>query len=463
MYTLRNYQKKMVDSIVSKVRQKPSSNVLCIGPCGCGKSIVIAQLTKEFHDKKILIITPRKKLLVQNAKYIPGCGICSGNYGFDTGENHQILLSTFQSLLARNNTEKFDIIIIDEVHLLSDDPETSRYAKFLEQHKNATIIGLTATATRGNTDLLDLKRKWIKAAEIEVMDLIRQGYLLPVRAISTGNDFSDNEIDQDELFSVTASALANALAAIKKNKRIRNLIFARSIEHAEFIYRKLIEAGKKNVYLVHSKQTTAHNDECFSQFDKIDKKTKWLINISIVTVGVDTNVDSIILLRHISSHSLFTQALGRGQRRNDGIGKIDCLLLDYGANIGTYKNIIPNYIPKFNTGSKTLKFKSCPDCETLNTTAAKNCYNCGLKFRFKTKLSDVATFGDVLPSAIKAGVIKESRCEAYKEIIKATYTLREGDECSQFIASESKLLTAGSRCVYEITKKGNFILSYERR
>lgn len=102
IFELRHYQELAVKKIIDSVLNHPQSNPLCVAPCGAGKSLIIATLVSRLIEHQILVITPRKKLLQQNAQYISDHGVCSAAFGDDTGHNHNVILGTYQTLINRD-------------------------------------------------------------------------------------------------------------------------------------------------------------------------------------------------------------------------------------------------------------------------------------------------------------------------------------------------------------------------
>ena len=70
---LRPYQQAAVDAVYEHLRSKETNPCVVI-PCGCGKSLVLAQIAKDSVEKwngRVLILAHVKELLEQNAD-LPG-------------------------------------------------------------------------------------------------------------------------------------------------------------------------------------------------------------------------------------------------------------------------------------------------------------------------------------------------------------------------------------------------------
>ena len=69
---LRPYQQAAVDAVYEHLRSKETNPCVVI-PCGCGKSLVLAQIAKDSVEKwngRVLILAHVKELLEQNADKI---------------------------------------------------------------------------------------------------------------------------------------------------------------------------------------------------------------------------------------------------------------------------------------------------------------------------------------------------------------------------------------------------------
>jgi superfamily II DNA or RNA helicase len=149
-YQKREYQQRAISAALKGLFNNSSKDLIVI-PTGGGKTLILTEIAEHAvnHDLKVLIITPRRELLDQISKSVGKIqsishGIMSGQIGYDTGEDHQAIVATSQTLIRRNNLVEPDLIIVDEAHLL---PPNSKTTEILHRFPKAKVIGLNAPTT----------------------------------------------------------------------------------------------------------------------------------------------------------------------------------------------------------------------------------------------------------------------------------------------------------------------------
>lgn len=119
---LRPYQQAAVDAVYEHLRSKETNPCVVI-PCGCGKSLVLAQIAKDAVEKwngRVLILAHVKELLEQNAdkirKLCPELKIgiySAGLRSRDTTE--QVIVAGIQSVYNKAcELDAFDLVVVDE-------------------------------------------------------------------------------------------------------------------------------------------------------------------------------------------------------------------------------------------------------------------------------------------------------------------------------------------------------------
>ncbi|MGI2228071.1 DEAD/DEAH box helicase family protein [Shewanella frigidimarina] len=428
---LRSYQKQAVHHALIDLDK--GANPLLVLPTGSGKSLIIAELCKVLN-KQILVITPRVKLLEQNSRLILGTGILSGNRGYDTGAHHSVICGTYQTLIRRD-FETPEIVIIDEAHLVPEDD--SEYTALLNRFTDAQFIGLTATPFRGHKRIYgDIKQRWRKSFEVNLISLIEKGYLVPPRAFKTSVEIDREHRSNEE---ITQEILPVAIEKLTQLQRQKTLVFCKSIEHAELVTDELLQLGE-TVLCIHSNMTQKEHDYIYQSFTQ-DNERCWLVNCNMLTTGVDLpSVDSIVILRKIQEGGLYIQIIGRGLR--NAINKDYCAVLDYGKNssrFGLLDN--PKFLRDFQRqgGSTSVKERHCPNCELLISNQAKQCCHCGFYFDLKPTI-EITSLGTPLLSVD----VRQSRIDSIetelvsKGCIKVVYKLLNGDKVYRFVAQNNK-------------------------
>jgi DNA repair protein RadD len=418
MIELRHYQAGCTPAIVKYLKANPGKHPLVALPTGAGKTYCIADLIKFVRSEwkiNVLVISHVKEILEQNYKslsvYIDEkIGIHSSGLG--KREVESVTVAGIQSIY-RNPARfsKFNLIIIDEAHLISPEDNTM-YKKFIAGIGKHICVGFTATPFRlgsgyiyGDGQLFNkLVYDWTTAERFQ--QLVDEGFLSPLSTKRTalemdtsgiklvGGDF--NEKDLAERFDrdgVTNEAIKEIIAAgVNRNKW---LIFAIDISHAEHIAEVLIRNGIKCAP-VHSTM----NESGFSREKVIEDfkngTYKAVVNVNILTTGFDDpGIDLIAMLRPTNSPVLHVQTLGRGSRISPD--KENCLVLDFAGNtarLGPINDVVVKKKGKGKEGGDPIT-KTCPKCNEILPPAVKIC-PCGYEFPFEHHLSPNAYDIDVM-------------------------------------------------------------------
>lgn len=108
--------------------------------------------------------------------------------------------------------------------------------------------------------------------------------------------------------------------------RLGVMIFAASVDHAKEIHQLL---PPENSAVILGSMNQRARDSVVNAFKA--KQIKYLVNVSVLTTGFDApHVDTIAMLRPTQSVGLYQQIVGRGLRLSEG--KDECLVLDYAGN-----------------------------------------------------------------------------------------------------------------------------------
>lgn len=407
MLTLRPYQREAVDSLYSYWREG-GGNGLIVVPTGGGKSAINATICQElqtqYPDLRIGCVTHVKELIAQNAQELismwnqADVGIYSaGLHRRDL--RSKILFMGIQSVY--NKVELlggFDLIIVDEAHLIPRDT-TTRYGKFFTAARKLVpdmrIIGLTATdyrldsgrLTNGDDRLFD-----DVVYDCGVRDLIRDGYLSPLISpvtlaqINTDKvHIRNGEFIERELADAAMDIVDEAVAEIAEKGADRKgwLLFAVNVAHAEQLMRAVRGHGISCEMVVAG---TPGRDSIIRAFKQ--KRIRCLVSVGVLTTGFNApHVDLIALLRSTLSTGLYVQMVGRGFRL--ALGKENCLVLDFGGNVrrhGPVDDVSPRGVggkrqrdeeDEGKAARDEVKAKECPQCDQLVGLGVMTCPHCG--------------------------------------------------------------------------------------
>jgi DNA repair protein RadD len=400
----RYYQKESVDKLFEYFNRTDASHPLIDLPTASGKSLVQAMIAEkilnEYPDCRLLFLTHRKELIQQNfQELIQNIGIVdAGIYsaGLHSRDTHnQILFAGIQSVYKRaKELGKFNLIIIDECHLVSN-KGFGMYRTFLndmfELAPYCKVVGLTATPFRLDSGLLTEGKNKIFDEIIyraPLKKLIDEGYICKLvgktgiikpdtsHVHKRGGEFIESEL---ELVCDDMAIIRKAVSEIKELTQDRKhiLVFCAGIKHAEHL------ADEMNIQgipcgVIHSKISRDNVIEDFK-----NGKTKALVNVDILTTGFNfKGIDCICLLRPTMSAGLYYQMIGRGFRIHPD--KENCLVLDYAGNILQHGPVDKIDIQTTGydgeTGVKTAAMKECPGCKEAVLAHVAVCPHCGYEW-----------------------------------------------------------------------------------
>ncbi|MEN6386022.1 MAG: DEAD/DEAH box helicase family protein [Phycisphaerales bacterium] len=420
MIELRPYQKQAINACYDYMR-KSTGNGCIVLPTGSGKSVVLAQICSDavsLWDGRVLVLTHVQELIEQNAgkiKHFLGdnfVGIYSA--GLKQKDMHQsVIAASIQSIYKKAfEFEPFDLIIIDEAHLIATSGE-GMYLSFLRDAKfvnpNIRIVGTTATPYRTGTGMICGPDNILNEIcfEVGIKELIRDGFLCPLRSKASktrvdtssvhirGGEFIANELED---LMDTDSRVKAACAEILEYTHDRNavLIFAAGVEHGKHIQRIFQENHNIECGFVSGDSPDGWRKKMIEDFRS--GKLKYLCNINVLTTGFDApNIDCIAMLRPTMSPGLYYQMTGRGFRLHEN--KNDCLVLDFGGNILRHGPVdclrVTDAAIK---GNGDAPAKECPGCCEIIHAAYSRCPACGYEFPppEKTKHETTATTEGIL-------------------------------------------------------------------
>ena len=304
---------------------------------GTGKTIVFSKVIESCtrQGERTLVLAHRGELLDQAAdKLEASTGLkCAREKAEDTslGSFYRVVVGSVQTLMREKRLKQFspsyfDKIIIDEAHHAISDS----YQKVLNHFDKAKVLGVTATADRGDKRNLGQYFESL-AFEYPLTKAIKEGYLSPIKAQTiplkldlTGvgqqaGDFKASDIGtaldpylhqiSDEMVKVCMNRKTVVfLPLIATSQKFKDILNSRGFKAAE------VNGNSKD------------RAEVLEDFDK--GKYNVLCNSMLLTEGWDCpSVDCVVVLRPTKIRSLYAQMVGRGTRLFPG--KEELLLLDF--------------------------------------------------------------------------------------------------------------------------------------
>lgn len=325
---LRPYQQTAFDSITSGWADHQRQ--LAVMATGGGKTILFSHLAAA-EPGRTLILAHRAELISQAvAKLHAATGIFASVEMGDSRAipGHGVVVGSVQSMRARlkkYDPQAFDLIIADEAHHVL----AAEWQSVLRHFPGARVLGVTATPARSDKKALGSYFQRL-ACEVTLLDLIRDGFLSPIRALKLPVEVDVGHLrtrrgdlaagDVGGALSPRLAAVADAVA--DEIWARKTLVFLPLCETSESFAAALRERG---IDARHVAGDSPDRAELLAWFATPGPKT--LCNAMLLTEGYDEpSVDCLVMLRATKSSALYAQMVGRGTRLSPG--KDYCLILD---------------------------------------------------------------------------------------------------------------------------------------
>ncbi len=315
----------------------------------------------------ILYLVPRIVLIEQNFRRLLAYCISEENIGVYYGERkeiREITISTYQSVI--NNLDlirKANMVIFDEVHLISDTAKTlSKVFDFVVEDNSKSLLGLTATLNERDyryntivTVLPPVKKYPIKDAvkdrrlarpiiiplQVKLTDEEQKIYdvcsakiknisnrfkkydaqsmslLLPKGGFVSGlaKAWFLNVQKRKLLLSYTENKLSKAVSLIKKHPHERIMVFSETLESINKLRDRLESEGIK-AKMIDSKVNSIKRQEILYQWGKDFNP---LLSVHTLEIGYDVpQVRIEIILASTSNMNQVIQRIGRVIRKYEG-------------------------------------------------------------------------------------------------------------------------------------------------
>jgi len=424
---LRNYQVAALDLMYAYFTHNTGNPVL-EAPTGAGKSVIqasfIRNVIEAWPDQRILCLTHVKELVKQNCSALRrmwpagDIGVNAASLG-SRDTTHSVIFASIQSVHRRaHELGRFDLIIVDECHLIPARTADGMYRKFIDDclryNQKIKVIGFSATPYRLSGGLLiDGEHRLFtdiipaKAAGMSIDDLLAAGYLAPLTTypVRTQLDTSSVPVRGGEYVAKDLAAAVDVGAVTRAacdeiialgSDRDAWLIFAASVEHAEHIC-EYLQSCLITCRVITGETDERERDDAIAAYLRRDVRA--LVNVNVLTTGFDApHTDLLAFLRPTMSTSLYVQMCGRGMRVHPA--KHDCLVLDFAGLIekhGPVNAVEPPRRGKKGDGQEA-PVKECAGCLMLIHASTRQCPYCGEVFEFNMapKISGKASTLDIM-------------------------------------------------------------------
>ena len=301
------------------------------------KTIVFCKLAEDAvrDGERVLILAHRGELLDQAADKLNkatglGCAVekaestCLDSW-------YRVVVGSVQSLmretrLTRFPADYFGKIIVDEAHHCISDS----YQRVLQHFSGAQVLGVTATADRG--DMRNLGEYFESLAyEYTLPKAIKEGYLckikaqtIPLKLDLTGVGMQAGDYKTSDLGTALDPYLYQIADEMVKYCMDRKTVVFLPLIKTSQKFRDILES--KGFRAAEVNGTSQDRAEVLGDFE--GGKYDVLCNSMLLTEGWDCPpVDCIVVLRPTKIRSLYSQMVGRGTRLFDD--KDHLLLLDF--------------------------------------------------------------------------------------------------------------------------------------
>lgn len=333
---LREYQ-EIARSAVQQEWESGKKRTLLVLPTGCGKTIVFSKIIEDRVrlGERVLVLAHRSELLEQASdKLMTATGLGTALEKAEStsiGSWFRVVVGSVQTMqrekrLSQFPSNYFDTIVVDEAHHAISDG----YQRVLQHFENSNVLGVTATADRG--DKRNLGEYFDSLAyEYSIVDAIKSGYLSKITAVTIPLELDLSSVSQ-QAGDFKASEVGTALDPYLE--QIADEMVKQCADRKTVVFLPLVKTSQKFKDILNKKGFKAaevngdsqDRAEILEDFDK--GKYNVLCNSMLLTEGWDCpTVDCVVVLRPTKVRALYSQMVGRGTRLAPG--KENLLLLDF--------------------------------------------------------------------------------------------------------------------------------------
>lgn len=331
--------------------------IMAVLPTGTGKTVMYVSLAEDFWrntGENVLILAHRKKLITQTRdKFFNATDLPYESIQIEMGDaralsyfDPPIVVGSVASMgterLLQYRRDYFGLIIVDECHHAVSDS----YKRIFSYFNQATVVGVTATAERGDGKSLGKVFNTV-CYLYKIEEAIKDGYLVPIlseiipmknvnlddiEAIGDG-DFTDEQIA--EKMEIEENVHKVVKVTLSRSENRPTIIFGASIRHIQLVCEALNIYNPGCARYVASNLSSTVCDGNIRDFENGDYQ--YLCNVDMLTEGVDIQRASCVAIARITkSRPVHIQRVGRvlrllGKTIKESIsnGKPNCLVLDF--------------------------------------------------------------------------------------------------------------------------------------
>ncbi len=344
-----NMQLAFVSNLIN-LRDKGEERALLISATGTGKTYASAFAAREINPRRILFLVHREQIARHAIRSYENVFGEDKKFGMLSNKakdyEADYLFSTMQTMtkletLHRFDKNRFDLIIIDEVHHAG----AESYQRIMKYFKPKFWLGMTASPDR--IDGFDIYKLFDHniAYEIRLQQALEEDLLCPfhyfgITDLEINGEILDDTNGVRNFPMLVCEERVDYILKMAKlygycGERVKGLIFCSRKEEAMELSRKFNERGLFTEFL-YGADSQDRREDCIDRLvnDGREDHLDYIFTIDIFNEGVDIpEINQVIMLRPTESPIVFVQQLGRGLRRSEG--KEYVVVLDF---IGNYMN-----------------------------------------------------------------------------------------------------------------------------
>lgn len=366
----RYYQTRSIRRIGEAFEKDNDRKALVVTATGAGKTRTVIALVDLLMRcnwvKRVLFLADRVALVNQavNAfkRHLPDASPV--NLVTEKDAEGRVFVSTYPTMMGLINENgqsrdgqrrfgvgHFDLVIIDEAHR-----SVFRKYRALFDYFDALLVGLTATpkdeVDRNTCDLFDLETG-VPTDAYPLEDAVRDGFLVPPRAVSVPLKFQREGVQYDQLTEdekdewdlkdwdeegeipdrveaeavnkwlfnndtvdkVLAHVMTRGLKVAGGDRLGKTIAFAKNQAHAEFIQERFdVNYPKlKGHFARIITVKTEYAQSLIGDFSQKDKAPHIALSVDMLDTGIDVpEVANLVFFKLVRSKTKFWQMLGRG-------------------------------------------------------------------------------------------------------------------------------------------------------
>jgi DNA repair protein RadD len=441
-FQLYPHQTKAIEATFDYFKRNAEGMPLIVAPVGSGKSLLIAEFIRRacelYPSTNFVVVSHVTELLTQDADHLreqwPAARMSFyaqklGKKSFDGQAIFASINSVYKK--AYKIPHAVDIVIIDEAHLISPNAQTM-YQKFIKDLKVINpalrVIGYTGTnfrATEGRLTEGEGRLFTDVAYQIPMLYLVEKGFLCPlvtptvktkmsVDGVKSRNgDYVEGQlqaaVDKDPVTRACVDEILEHGAGRKKW-----LVFTAGVIHCKHVMEEIRSRGI-SCEMVTGETPTGERNKIVEAYKKGDLRC--LVNVGVFTTGFNNPyIDLMAFMRPTRSPVLYVQMAGRGMRTAPG--KMDCLLLDFGAvisELGPVDLVDAHRVAGAGVVPGDAPVKLCPVCNAVCFAGVAECQDCGHQFPDRGK--------DIAKTASTMKAMSNQIEPIWHEVISITYKI----------------------------------------